>query len=502
VFQHSRNIRPVYPTHATGRIIADWEGNNGPTKPDPAWVQTERGFWMTHVLRNDGDSRRKKELLLALLTHCDETLWEPAAEYSMIHSVRLASCTTLAETKRKLRAQAQSNKHTPRMELALARADTLREQMQSLWDQEQYPHVVATGRQLRQHLVNAYAEAQHPRPGEMRGVWEHTGTGIYPGDWAKTCRLLARQGITDIFVNLLSAGTAHYPATTLPRSDVFRVHGDQAAQCVAAAHANGLRVHAWKVCWNINGADAKTVQALKRAGRLQVTDTGDTLRWLCPSNPKNLVHEKDSLKQLVRQYPFDGAHLDYIRYPDSHACFCTTCRRNFEQALGNTVARWPHDAGIGGVHNARFTAWRQEQITRYVRDLSTSLRNIDPDIELSAAVYGKYPSCARSVAQDWVKWMHEGYLDFVCPMNYTPDTARFSGWLAEQRALVGPGGRVYPGIGVTAKESQLDPVDVIDQIQALRDLGASGMVLFDLNRTLAYEILPALRRGIFAPIAP
>jgi len=39
---------------------------------------------------------------------------------------------------------------------------------------------------------------------------------------------------------------------------------------------------------------------------------------------------------------------------------------------------------------------------------------------------------------------------------------------------------------------------VVDQIAALRQSGALGFVLFDLNRTLAEDTLPVLRLGTTA----
>ena len=62
--------------------------------------------------------------------------------------------------------------------------------------------------------------------------------------------------------------------------------------------------------------------------------------------------------------------------------------------------------------------------------------------------------------------------------------------------LPGARGRVYPGIGVAASESQLRADAVIEQVLALRAAGAAGFVLFDLCQPLQQEVLPALQRGL------
>jgi uncharacterized lipoprotein YddW (UPF0748 family) len=143
-----------------------------------------------------------------------------------------------------------------------------------------------------------------------------------------------------------------------------------------------------------------------------------------------------------------------------------------------------------------YRRWRCAQISRLVRDTAAIVRRARPGARVSAAVYGKYPSCVDSVGQDWALWLREGWVDFVCPMNYTSDLALFRGYLVSQLALPGARHKILPGIGVTADESRLDAAQVIDQIRVLREAGAPGFVLFDLNRTLERETLPVLRLGV------
>ena len=139
------------------------------------------------------------------------------------------------------------------------------------------------------------------------------------------------------------------------------------------------------------------------------------------------------------------------------------------------------------------------QITALVRDISALARAARPGIQVSAAVYGRYPLCVASVGQDWGQWLEEGLIDYACPMNYTTNLAAFTSWTHGQLAL--PGGRrgVLPGIGATATESRLDAVMVLEQIAAARAEGAAGFAIFDLNGVLESEILPALQKGATAP---
>jgi uncharacterized lipoprotein YddW (UPF0748 family) len=296
-------------------------------------------------------------------------------------------------------------------------------------------------------------------------------------------------------VNALGAGFAHFPSDVLPATKELLALGDQLAACVTAARRHGIRVHAWKICWNLERAPQEFVDRMKREGRLQSSDTGQVLPWLCPAQAENLRHEKDSVREMVRRYDLDGVHLDYNRFQNSHACYCDACRQGFEKSIRRSMPRWPEDAQAGELGN-RYGEWRRGLITRLVRDLSGAIRQIKPSVKLSAAVYATYPSCANSIAQDWPDWVRSDYVAFVCPMNYTTNLTAFARLLANQSAIPGVRDRIFPGIGVTATESRLSAVQVIDQVLACRRTGAGGYALFDLSPALESEVLPALRKGL------
>ncbi|MFH1969935.1 MAG: family 10 glycosylhydrolase, partial [Verrucomicrobiota bacterium] len=237
------------------------------------------------------------------------------------------------------------------------------------------------------------------------------------------------------------------------------------------------------------------------------------LEWLCPSHPDNVALELKAINEVLNRYPVDGIHLDYVRYPNANACFCSGCRRRFGQRLGEKIPDWPKSAQSGNL-SGKYNAWRSEQITAFVRAVqtiarksgvptSTALRHSASRrrerVGISAAVYPEYPSCINSIGQDWGRWLKEDLVDFVCPMDYTVNNGAFKNLVRRQLALANASGRVFPGLGVTAMESQLTPDQVIEQIRQTREAGAGGFVLFDLNRTLEHDILPALRMGLTRP---
>ncbi|NQT91728.1 MAG: family 10 glycosylhydrolase [Lentisphaerae bacterium] len=495
--QRSRNIRPVYPVGRGATTIALWRRSTGTAAADPACVRSPTGFWVTHVLLDDGDTESKKRLLLAMLGDLDPSLWPAAAAHSLRTCTRIGRADTLEDAEALVTRLAGTSPGREKALAFLARAGARYRRARQLHSTGRHAEAVESSAGVRQFLLEAYGAAQRSRAGERRGVWEQTGAGLYPGDWDRSCALLAKHGVTDLFLNVAWPGMAHYKGREAEGSRVFKAHGDQLEQGLRAAGRHGIRVHAWKVCWNLDRASPELIERFRREGRLQVSSKGAAVSWLCPSRDENLRYEKDAIRDLLRRYPVHGIHLDYIRYRDSHVCYCGECRRRFEEARGRPVAGWPDDA-VWGPLGSEYRDWRLTMITRLVRDVRAIADRVDRPVAVSASVYGKYPQCSRSVGQDWGDWIRKGYVDFVCPMNYTADLDSFAALTRSQVSLPGASNRVWPGIGVTASESRLDPVQVVDQVVALRSAGARGFVLYDFDRVLADDVLPVLSLGLTA----
>lgn len=311
-----------------------------------------------------------------------------------------------------------------------------------------------------------YGRLQHPRPGEIHAVWDHTGQGLYPGDWPRTMRLLRANGITDLFVNIAGAGFAHYPSRILPQSQICLEGGDQLVACLAAARGTGVRVHAWFLCFNATrGSKARLASLAKRGWRLK-DRAGRLTEYLDPSNPDLRWHLISALDELVRAYPVAGVHLDFVRWYEGAAAK----PRNPATAVGTFVA-----AVRGRLRAVRPRAW------------------------LTASVLPGYPSCVASVGQDWTAWIDRGLVDYAVPMNYFESPARYATAVARQATTKQRACHIISGLGVTANESRLTPAQVIDQVNAARRAGMAGVALFDLDHTLVERFLPILRLGLFRP---
>ena len=154
-------------------------------------------------------------------------------------------------------------------------------------------------------------------------------------------------GVSDLFVQVYRRGLAWWPSELAGQAESDREARarrgpdapDPIAQLLAAAHAAGLRVHAWvNVLSLADNPDAAIVAALG-PGILQTDRKGRSILeypelempapeaphlrmgtpavWIDPAAPGVAAWYGLLAAELFRRYPgLDGLHLDYIRYPD------------------------------------------------------------------------------------------------------------------------------------------------------------------------------------------
>lgn len=316
-----------------------------------------------------------------------------------------------------------------------------------------------------------------PPEKEFRAFWTHAREDRLPADIMPKIKACGFNAV----IPRSSGGTgAFYLSKVLP--DVQNILGEEdwLANCIEHAHANGLQVHPYRNCFVMEGrASAETIAQFRADGRLQISPEGRPIDWMCPSQEANRQVELAAATEFVRDYDVDGFQFDFIRYPNASGCFCDRCRAKFEQERGARVADWPADVVSGGALFEEYTKSRQTQITETVKMVSEAIRRLDPEVRISAAVFRDYASDSVSVGQDWVTWAQEGYVDFLCPMDYTDNVEKLDGWVRDQIERVGEHVPVCAGLGLAASSSRMEtPEDMALQIDIARQAGAAGFVLF------------------------
>ncbi len=495
--QTSWNINVMTPAAANVRAAAHWVSGEGKTTEYPAVLAGERVAWLSHVLLN-GDPATGGKLLLAMVGHAWPGVWASAAR------TRLAALGTdvhpggFAAAAAWLRQVTDSQPH-PAAQARLTAAQAFQRHSVDLLRQGDHQASLRSAQAAETALRDTFFMVQPAAAGEFRGAWCHRGYGVDGWSWADSARRLREAGFTALIPNLANASTAWYPSQLLDRPARLGPGQDFLRDALAACRQYGLECHVWLVCFRLDdNTTPARLQALEAAGRLQRTSDGKIDRqWLCPSQPENRRHLLAVAAELLRTYPVDGLHLDFIRYPSSRHCHCDRCRSGFEQHLGRSLPNWPAGVAADPATAAAWQAFRVAQIDALVGGASNLRRQLRPTAKLSVAVFADADTARRSVAQDWPAWAARGWIDFVCPMNYTDTTEQFEQFVARQIAQAAGRIPVYPGIGVSAR--RLDSIEVVRQIGAARRQRTGGFILFEFNREPAETTFQDLAKGVTRP---
>ena len=339
---------------------------------------------------------------------------------------------------------------------------------------------------------------------ELRGVWAH-----YYGipNWEQTIRNLHQANFNAVFPYMCSAGVAYYPSHILPVSKKADSH-DYLAEATRAGQKYGVQIHARMLVLEALFASEQTKARLAAQGRLMRTAAGETLPWLCPTNPYNREQVVGVALEIVRNYPVAGLQLDYIRYPHRDCCYCDYCRRKFtHDTFGASPPtplpvgegqplKWPEDV-ISGAYKDAFIRWRRQQITSLVAAIAGAVKSTRPGIAVSAAVFPDWPSAQERFGQDAAAWVEQGLVDFICPMNYTADILTLAGWLRQQQELAASRVPLMVGLGPFSDSCEFEgPQQLVDQILITRAAGAAGFVIFNYNQQFAEDYLPYLALGV------
>jgi uncharacterized lipoprotein YddW (UPF0748 family) len=491
--QASWNMRDASVVEGRSRVAAWWYNDKGQSTGKAAIVAGQDCIFLTHVLLAD-DSANKMQLLLAMAGELVPELWHQAAGGCLDRVGRLGPYDNYNAAKKGIIRLAAGDSRALE---PLKKADQLHAQSQSMLSEGRFSQVIAAAEQSQESLIDAYCMAQKPLRPEHRAFWCHSASGVAGMTWDQAINILADNGFTAVLPNMMWAGAAFYKSDVLPVAAAVKQQGDQIELCLAACKKYGIECHVWKVNYNMGWAtDKEFIAGMKADGRTQVNYDGSSNdRWLCPSHPENRKLEIESMLEVARKYDVHGLHFDYIRYPGNEGCFCKGCRLRFEKTIEKKIRKWPADVRSDDSLQEQWLDFRRRQITEVVAAVAQRAKKIRSDIKISAAVFRNWPVDRNAVGQDWKLWCDRGYLDFVCPMDYTDSSSHFQRMVKQQLEWAGKV-PCFPGIGLSVWSDPSDICKLIEQINVTRKLGTGGFTIFNYSPNEANKILPLLGKGI------
>jgi uncharacterized lipoprotein YddW (UPF0748 family) len=353
--------------------------------------------------------------------------------------------------------------------------------------------------------------------GELRGLWVVRTALVSPREVDKVVDEAAEAGMNALFVQVRGRGDAFYKSALAPRSVLLERQPsefDPLKRLIERARAQRIQVHAWVNVlltahfgqplphghvlerhpeWAMvpksQAAAALTASGARRLALVAgARSEGDVEGYYhSPAVPAVAEHLEQVVREVVREYPVDGLHLDFIRYPGPSFDYSRAALEGFRRRSGE------RDLLAGpSLHPADWDAYRRELLTSLATRLTDAARRERPGLVLSAAVVPDEAQAVSNKFQDWPGWLKSGLLQAICPMTYTPDSRIFLQQVEAARERTGPGQTLWAGIAAY----RLDVPGIVEKVMLARRAGASGVVLFS-HESLAPQDLRPLRDAAF-----
>ena len=141
----------------------------------------------------------------------------------------------------------------------------------------------------------------------------------------------------------------------------------------------------------------------------------------------------NTLTKIIDKYEIDGLHLDYIRYQDVDYGRNPYAIAKFKKDVGRDPNPWFLEMERSNVASQRLIGnlkqWnnaKRSSITNLVKEIKELINDTRPNIILSAAVKPNLYVARERFLQEWDVWLAAGYVDWVVPMNYSPNMSDFS----------------------------------------------------------------------------
>lgn len=325
---------------------------------------------------------------------------------------------------------------------------------------------------------------------EVRALWVPRGHFRNPDDVKKIITNAHSHNFNIVLFQIRGNGTAFYKSDiepwaweltgSTPSSLGTDPGWDPLAVACQEAKAVGIELHAYVNIfpgWRSTTPPPTEVAQLWNTHRdWFMQDINGTIMWpegswstwytfIDPGVPQVKQYLKDVFVEIVKNYPVDGVHYDYVRYPHEVGDFAynATSTLRFEQQYGGSPQSLPE----------QWADWKRDQITEIVQGIYPELERLRPRINVSAAVNRNWSNAYNHASQNYRAWLSDGSLDMGVTMTYTANNADFTTHVTDQVANQ-QGRWVIPGLGIYLT----DTATMLRQVDICRELGAKGLAMF------------------------
>jgi len=244
--------------------------------------------------------------------------------------------------------------------------------------------------------------------GGVRAIWVTRGDYRSPDDVAKIMEDCSKGGFNVVVFQVRGNGTAFYPSKIEPWAEQFDFKSpgfDPLSLAIQEAHKRKMELHAWVnvvPAWRGTKPPACPDQLYnkhpdwfwydQRGNRQPLTSFYVSLN---PCLPEVRAYLVDVFHEIVANYPVDGLHMDYIRFPSEPPAIPAGSDIDYPRDA-KTLALYKQAAGLEpDANKPAWNKWRTDQVTKLVADIRTMMRRARPSAALSASVGAEYNESLR-----------------------------------------------------------------------------------------------------------
>ena len=360
---------------------------------------------------------------------------------------------------------------------------------------------------------------------EVRALWVVRTTLTSPEKIQQLVSSAADNGFNTLIVQIRGRGDAYYNSRVEPRAIDLKdqpASFDPLALTLTEARKRGLKVHAWintNLLANLDtlpvqpdhvynrhpewlavpkpvAAELYNMSPRDPAYRQKIVEWSKANRgelegvYTGPANPKVRDHIYNIWMDVLKHYPVDGLHFDYVRFASPDFDYSRTSLEKFrkwlEPQLSSDERKKLKDAlktnplAAPEMFATNFADFQRAQVTTLVERIYRGVKKRKPEALVSAAVFANDENAYTRRFQDWRRWLQMGILDVACPMAYSTDTAVFQKQIEVATTTARNAKRqVWAGIGAYRIPSD----SAVEKINVARALNAEGFILFSYDFT-------------------
>jgi uncharacterized lipoprotein YddW (UPF0748 family) len=325
--------------------------------------------------------------------------------------------------------------------------------------------------------------------GPMRGVWltNIASDALFSKEKLEAAVALCDSlGFNHIFVVTWNDATTTYPSKVMEQLTGVAIQPELAgrdplAELITAAHARGIKVHAWfefGFSCSYKKDDGGPIIAARphwaardQHGKIAAKNN---FQWMNAFHPEVQDFITALIMELVHNYAIDGIQGD-DRLPaqPSNVGYDDYTVGLYRQAHGaQDPPRYEQDY--------QWIKWRSGLLNDYLQRLTNTIRAVRPGIIISMAP-SIYPWSEAEYLQDWPTWINMGWIDWVIPQVYRYQMERYEYELTQiTKRQVAPEKQavLFPGILLQVDQYNPSPEFLDQMIKANRRNGYTGEVFF------------------------